>query len=111
MMASIPLHNEYAGQTLERGMNQDALAEIEALESAGDFENPRYMDLLVPHHYVGHILRMPADAWPDPLQRTFRHLNPDIYVPMRGRASSARAASCSTGIARQTSVATRCRRW
>jgi proline iminopeptidase len=84
MMASIPLYNEYAEQTLKPGMDQDALAEIEAIEAAGDFENPRYMDLLVQHHYVEHILRMPADEWPDPLQRTFRHLNPDIYVPMQG---------------------------
>ncbi|MCH8807172.1 MAG: proline iminopeptidase, partial [Planctomycetes bacterium] len=50
----------------------------------GDFENPRYLELLIPHHYEHHVLRMPADQWPEPVQRTFKHLNPDVYVPMQG---------------------------
>jgi proline iminopeptidase len=65
-------------------MDQAVLAEIKALEAAGDIENPRYMELLVPHHYEHHLLRMPADAWPDPVQRGLAHINPDIYVPMQG---------------------------
>jgi proline iminopeptidase len=60
------------------------LAEIKALEAAGDTENPRYMELLVPHYYERHTLRMPADDWPDPVQRAFAHINPQIYVPMQG---------------------------
>ena len=39
------------------------------------------------HHYVHHILRMPADQWPDPVNRAFKHLNPSIYIPMQGRAN------------------------
>ena len=31
-----------------------------------------------------HILRMPADQWPDPVNRAFKHLNPKVYVPMQG---------------------------
>ncbi|WP_193431286.1 hypothetical protein [Moorena producens] len=27
---------------------------------------------------------MPSEDWPDPLNRSFKHLNPDIYVPMQG---------------------------
>jgi proline iminopeptidase len=27
---------------------------------------------------------MPADEWPDPMQRMLKHLNPAIYVPMQG---------------------------
>ena len=42
------------------------------------------MELLIPHHYEHHILRLPADEWPDPVQRAFKHLNPAIYVPMQG---------------------------
>jgi proline iminopeptidase len=65
-------------------MDQEALAEIQALEAAGDFENPRYMELLMPHHYEHHVLRMPAAEWPDPVNRAFEHLNPSVYVPMQG---------------------------
>jgi len=27
---------------------------------------------------------MPAESWPDPVQRGFAHINPKIYVPMQG---------------------------
>jgi len=42
------------------------------------------MALLEQHHYVHHVLRRPVDEWPDPVVRTFDHINPDIYVPMQG---------------------------
>jgi len=84
MMASIPAYNEYATNVLMPVMDQAALAEIKRLEAAGQTEDPRYMELLIPHHYEQHLLRMPADQWPDPVNRTFKHLNPAIYVPMQG---------------------------
>ena len=84
MMASAPAYTAYAEQVLMPAMDQDALAEIKALEAAGDIDNPRYMKLLVPHYYEHHTLRMPADDWPDPVQRAFAHINPQIYVPLQG---------------------------
>lgn len=84
MMASIPAYNWYASSVLMPAMDQAALAEIKRLEAVGEYENPRYMELLIAHHYVQHILRMPADQWPDPVNRTFRHLNQKIYMPMQG---------------------------
>jgi proline iminopeptidase len=84
MMASAPAYNEYANKVLMPAMDQKVLAEIKRLESAGDFQNPRYMELLIPHHYEKHALRMPADKWPDPVQRMFKHLNAKVYVPMQG---------------------------
>jgi proline iminopeptidase len=84
MMASIPAYNRYAQNVLMPGMDQAALEEIKRLEAAGEFENPRYMELLIPQHYVHHVLRRPYDQWPDPLNRAFKHLNPAIYVPMQG---------------------------
>lgn len=27
---------------------------------------------------------MPADQWPDPVNRAFKHLNPKVYIPMQG---------------------------
>jgi proline iminopeptidase len=84
MMASAAAYTAYAEQVLMPAMDQGVLAEIKALEAAGDTENPRYMELLVPHYYERHTLRMPADDWPDPVQRAFAHINPQIYVPMQG---------------------------
>ncbi len=84
MMASIPLYNQYATEVMMPGIEASVLAEIKALEAAEDYENPRYMDLLVAHHYIYHILRMPLEEWPEPVNRGFSHINPDIYVPMQG---------------------------
>jgi len=84
MMASGPAYNEYAVKVLMPAMDQKALAEIKQLEARKDYENPRYMELLTSNHYVHHILRMPADQWPDPVNRAFKHINPAIYVPMQG---------------------------
>jgi proline iminopeptidase len=84
MMASAPAYNEYAQKTLMPAMSQTALAEIKSLEAAGEYENPRYMELLIQHHYVDHVLRMPYEQWPEPVNRAFKHLNANIYVPMQG---------------------------
>ena len=84
MMASAPAYNEYAQNVLMPAMDQTVLAEIKAIEKAEDFQNPRYMELLIEHHYVHHILRLPIDQWPDPVNRAFKHLNYAIYTPMQG---------------------------
>jgi proline iminopeptidase len=84
MMASCPAYTAYVEQVLMPAMDQGVLAEVKALEAAGDIENPRYMELLIPHYYEHHTLRMPAESWPDPVLRGFTHINPKIYVPMQG---------------------------
>jgi proline iminopeptidase len=84
MMMSIPAYNKYADTVLMPQMDQKALAEIKQLEADKKYEDPRYMELLIPNHYVHHLLRMPADQWPEPVQRSMAHMNPKIYVPMQG---------------------------
>lgn len=84
MMASIPAYNEYARTTLMPAMDQKVLAEVQALEAREDYDNPRYLELLVPNHYQLHVLRMPPDEWPDPVNRAFKHMNPAVYIPMQG---------------------------
>ena len=84
MMASIPAYVEYAEKVLMPTMDQAALAEIKQLEAKEDYSNPRYMELLVPNYYVFHILRMPPDQWPDPVNRAFARVNNDVYIPMQG---------------------------
>jgi len=84
MVSSIPAYNRYAQQVLMPGIPPAVLAEIQALETAGDYDNPRYMELLIPHHYEHHVLRLPHAQWPDAVQRAFAHLNPRVYIPMQG---------------------------
>lgn len=84
MMSSIPAYNAYAEQVLMPAMDQDVLAEIKNLEAAKATDDPRYMELLLPHHYVQHLLRMPLETWPDPVSRSLAHTNNAVYVPMQG---------------------------
>ena len=84
MMSSIPAYVEYAAKVLMPAMDPNVLAEVQALEATKDYANPRYMELLIPNHYQQHILRMPPDQWPDPINRAFKHLNQAVYIPMQG---------------------------
>ncbi|MBL7011238.1 MAG: proline iminopeptidase-family hydrolase [Candidatus Marinimicrobia bacterium] len=84
MMASIPDYNDYANTVLGPEMPPEVLAEIKQLEANKDYGNPRYMELLIPHHYEQHILRMPADTWPDEVNNAFAHINQEMYVAMQG---------------------------
>ena len=84
MMSDVPAYNAYAQDVLKPTMDQEALSEIESLEAAGDVENPRYMELLNTHYYVDHILRLPLEDWPDPVNRAFAAINPAVYVSMQG---------------------------
>lgn len=95
MMASCPAYNAYAQDVLMPSMDPDALAEIKGYEARGETANPRYMELLMAHHYVHHVLRMPADHWPDPVLRTFAHINEAVYVPMQGPSELGLSGSLS----------------
>ncbi|MBR7800682.1 proline iminopeptidase-family hydrolase [Undibacterium fentianense] len=84
MVDSIPAYNDYAKNVLMPAMDQSVLKETQALEAAGKYEDPRYMELLIPHHYEKHVLRMPEANWPDPMKRAIKHVNGKIYVSMQG---------------------------
>jgi hypothetical protein len=84
MVASIPAYNRYASKVLMPAMDQKVLAEIKQLEAQGRYDDPRYEELLIPNFYVDHILRMPAEQWPDPVVRAFAKINKKIYIPMQG---------------------------
>jgi proline iminopeptidase len=84
MMASAPEYNAYAQEVLGPQMDPAVLKELQALEAANDFSNPRYMELLMEHYYTEHLLRMPVDQWPQSVNLAFRHMNPEIYVYMQG---------------------------
>lgn len=84
MMSSCPEYGKYADEVLAKQMNPAVLAEIEKIEAAKDFSNPRYMELLLPNFYEKHILRFPAKDWPEPVNRSFAKMNNSLYVTMQG---------------------------
>lgn len=84
MVPSIPDYMTYSDEVLAPKLPADALAEIMTFENAEDYANPRYLELVVEHYYTRHIIRMPVDEWPEPINRGFKHLNPDVYVTMQG---------------------------
>lgn len=84
MMSSIPAYNEYAERVLMPQIDPDVLARIQQLEATGNTDDPAYDDLLLRHHYVHHVLRMPVEQWPAEVLSMFEHINKDVYVPMQG---------------------------
>ena len=84
MVASIPDYQLYSDSVLAPQMDQEILSEILLYEDNQDYANPRYLELIVEHYYTKHIIRYPTDQWPEPINRAFKHLNPDVYVTMQG---------------------------
>lgn len=84
MMSSCPEYGKYADEVLAKQMDPKVLAEINKIEAAKDFANPRYMELLIPNFYEKHILRFPAKDWPEPVNRSMGKLNQSLYVTMQG---------------------------
>lgn len=84
MMSSCPEYGKYADEVLSKQMDPKVLAELNQIEAAKDFTNPRYMELLIPNFYEKHILRFPAKDWPEPVNRSFAKMNQSLYVSMQG---------------------------
>ena len=81
MMSSTPDYGRYS-EVLAGKMDSGVVAEIRALEAKKDFTNTRYMELLTPHFYNKHVMRL--KEWPEPVNRMFKHLNGTIYTMMQG---------------------------
>jgi proline iminopeptidase len=82
MMASVPAYGRYAEEVLAKQMPPEVLAEIRAIEAKKDFQNPRYMGLLMEHFYPKHICRLPE--FPEAMIRSSKHANQTIYTLMQG---------------------------
>jgi len=82
MMASAPEYDAYAQNVLAKQMDPAVLKQIRSFEAKKDYDNPKYMQLLVPNYYMEHICRL--KEWPDPVNRAFAKMNKDVYVLMQG---------------------------
>lgn len=81
MMASCPDYGKYS-EVLAKDMDPKVVAEIKQLEANKQYDNPRYEELLMPNFYAKHICRL--QEWPEPVVRSFKHLNKEIYTKMQG---------------------------
>ncbi len=87
MMASCPDYGKYAQEVLSKTMPAGVLQEIKDIEARGDYNNPRYMELLIPYFYHQHICRLAV--WPEPVTRAFQHqdeakVSKQVYTIMQG---------------------------
>lgn len=82
MVASAPEYGKYAEEVLAKQMPPAILNEIRTIEARKDFDNPRYMELLVPNFYKEHLCRL--EEWPDGVNRSLKHVNAGIYTMMQG---------------------------
>jgi proline iminopeptidase len=83
MQASIPRYEAY-NKILRSQMCKSLIDSLENYEAKGDYSNETYQDLVYREYYTKHLCRFPWGQWPDPVMRSFRHVNPDIYVLMQG---------------------------
>lgn len=84
MMASFPEYEKYAAEVLGPQLPPEVYKEIKALEAAEDFGNPRYSELVTNYYYTEHVLHKPLEEWPEFINRSFSHLNSNIYIYMQG---------------------------
>lgn len=82
MMSSAIDYGKYADSVLAKQMDPKVLDTIRQLEARKAFNDPKYMELLMTNFYSQHICRLAQ--WPEPIDRSFTHLNNTIYTMMQG---------------------------
>ncbi|MCB9082298.1 MAG: proline iminopeptidase-family hydrolase [Lewinellaceae bacterium] len=83
MTADFDKYEAY-NQKLRSELRPSLLDTLKTYEDKGDYFNPVYSDLVVKEYYTRHLCRLPMDNWPDGVNRSFKHVNGDVYVYMQG---------------------------
>ncbi|MCJ1453062.1 hypothetical protein MMC28_003407 [Mycoblastus sanguinarius] len=83
MVASIESFLRHAGKW-KRTLPPDLLASVDKIEAEGDWENPEYERIMMEELYPKMACRLPV--WPEPWNRSLRHVNMKIYVHMQGHS-------------------------
>ena len=69
---------------LRTQMRKSLVDSLESYEKKNDFANPVYQQLVFDEYYCQHILRKPAKNWPEPVLRSFKHVNQPVYEILQG---------------------------
>lgn len=83
MMSSYPAYGAY-NQKLREELRPSLLDTFKMYEAKGDFSNPIYTQLVTTEFYTKHICRMPESDWPEPIRRSFKHINGPVYALIQG---------------------------
>src|SRR5688572_9045672 len=81
MMSSIPEYEAY-NKVLRAQMRPSFIDSVNMYESRNAYSDTTYQNMVFREYYTKHLCRL--DPMPDPVLRTFKHLNPSIYVLMQG---------------------------
>lgn len=69
---------------LRQKMRQSLIDSLVSYESKGDYHNPEYQDLVFEEYYTKHICKFAVPDWPEPIMRSFSHINQHVYEYMQG---------------------------
>lgn len=81
MTASIAAYEKHAAE-LRRALPANIIAILDKYEAKGDYENPEYQEAMFGSVYAKHLCRV--SPFPEPVERSVKHLNPQVYVTMQG---------------------------
>lgn len=83
MMASCPAYAQY-NKILRSQMRKSLVDSLRAYEYRQVYKDPVYVRLVMNEFYTRHVLRRPVAEWPEPVNRSFAHVNDHIYTLMQG---------------------------
>lgn len=69
---------------LRAQMRKSLVDSLESFEKKNDYLSPVYQKLVFDEYYCQHILRKPAAEWPEPVLRSFKHVNQPVYEILQG---------------------------
>jgi proline iminopeptidase len=69
---------------IKRHLPPDIQVRLAALEAKQDYDSPEYQNLMMNELYTKTLCR--TQPWPEPVSRTFRHVNDKIYNFMQGKS-------------------------
>lgn len=81
MTAGIKSYLSYVNQ-LKAALPPETIRTMEKYEQAHDYDAAEYQDIMLKQIYSQYICRL--DPWPNPLWRSFLHVNEQVYNVMQG---------------------------
>jgi proline iminopeptidase len=69
---------------LRQQMSKGLIDTLSNYEKAGRYTDLVYQTLVFENYYAEHICRMKPEAWPEPLLRSFKHINQPAYEILQG---------------------------
>lgn len=73
---------EVYNNKLRNQLRPGLLDTLASYEERGAFQDPVYQELVFEEYYKKHICRL--EAWPEPVLRSFGHINQEVYEYMQG---------------------------